>query len=51
MKVRIDFTVDINEEAWAAEYGTADTAETRSDVQQHAKNMITGHFDSIGVLR
>ena len=34
MKVKISFTVDINEEAWATEYGI-DLADVRKDVQSY----------------
>lgn len=51
MKVRVSFTVDIDAEAWADEYGTErDSAPTRADVQRHVQNMTMAQLDSLGLL-
>ncbi|AYD84643.1 hypothetical protein SEA_PAITO_59 [Mycobacterium phage Paito] len=51
MKVRINFTVDIDPEAWAEEYGTdLDGTPTRGDVQHHAQQIVLQHFGSLGLL-
>jgi len=51
MKVRISFTVDIDPQAWADEYGTErDGAPTHGDVQRHVESMVTAQLDSLGLL-
>lgn len=50
MKVRVEFTLDVDPVAWSAEYGGTGQAEVRRDVQEHAEQSIRAHFDSIDVL-
>lgn len=49
MKVRIDFTIDINPNAWIDEYGT-EPSEIRSDVQRHVQNSSVAQLESLGML-
>ena len=49
MKVRIALTLDINADAWMAEYGTPKT-EIRTDVRDHVTQSVLSHFEELGVL-
>lgn len=49
MKVRVTFTVDIDPDAWEAEYGVP-RAELREDVNSHIEGSVLAHFDSLGLL-
>jgi hypothetical protein len=49
MKVRVNFTVDVDPDSWAEEYGTH-PRDLRRDVQDHARQSVLGLFDSLGVL-
>jgi hypothetical protein len=49
MKVKIEFTLDIDVDAWMTDYGlTAD--EVRDDVRAYAKQTVTEHFRDQGYL-
>lgn len=49
MKVRIAFTVDIDPDAWALEYGVP-LAEVRSDVQDYVRYGVIGDFQARELL-
>lgn len=49
MKVRINFTVDIDARVWEGEFGTP-TEEIRSDVKQYAQRLAIEALDSQGLL-
>jgi hypothetical protein len=48
MKIRISFTVDIDPEVWALEYGL-DPSEVRADVQTYIAESVRGELDSRGM--
>ena len=48
MKVKINFTVDIDKEAWIIEYGT-EPSKVREDVKAFAEYSIHQHLDEIGM--
>lgn len=50
MKVEVKFTIDINEDSWAQDYGI-DRSEVRDDVKRHLRNIAVQHVDSLGHLR
>ena len=39
MKMRVSITINVNEEAWAYEYGL-DKADVRADVRQALENLV-----------
>ena len=49
MKVKIEFTVDINLPAWCENYGI-DPNEVRNDVKQYVQYGAIEQLDSVGVL-
>lgn len=50
MNVRVKaFTLDINVEAWMANYGV-DKSEVRADVQTYVENGIRDHLAALGLL-
>lgn len=48
MRVRVDFTVDIDPDAWRVEYGAEDV---RSDVRTYIENAVRTHLEVMGVLK
>jgi len=44
MKVRISFTLDIDAESWALNYGIEDRAEIREDAKQKAERDLREHW-------
>lgn len=45
MKVRVAFTLDVDNVRWAAAYGTGtDQAEVRADVQHYVENYVRSWF-------
>jgi hypothetical protein len=50
MKVRVSFTVDINADAWATEYGIEPSG-VRDDVKQYVEFMAEGHLERLGLLK
>lgn len=48
MKVRITTTVEVDPDAWAADFGV-DRKEVRDDVRAYFSNWIQGHVDSLGL--
>lgn len=50
MKVKIEFTLDIDTESWVLNYGTAPEY-IRDDVKEHAENSLTDHFRELGLLK
>ena len=47
-RVRVTFTVDVDLEAWAEEYGLP-TVIARRDVQEHGKQMLLTHVRELGM--
>jgi hypothetical protein len=51
MKVRVSFTVDIDPEAWDANYGTGREAKAiRADVQTYIENGVKDQLRELGLL-
>lgn len=50
MKVRIEMTVEIDAEAWVAEYGI-ERSQVRADVQAYVRNNVIEHLREVGMLR
>ena len=50
MKVKVSFTVDIDPEAWALNYGIKN-AEIREDVKRFAEDAVLDQFQACGLLR
>ena len=49
MKVRVQFTVDIDPEWWSVEY-SVHPDDVRSDVREAAETMVKSHFGELGLL-
>tara|TARA_A100000172_G_scaffold80712_1_gene71067 strand:+ start:3640 stop:3804 length:165 start_codon:yes stop_codon:yes gene_type:complete len=49
MKIKIEFTVDIDVDEWVLRYGTEHN-EIRKDVKGKVREGVYEHFDSLGVL-
>ncbi len=49
MKIRIEFTVDVDPKAWIENYGVADD-EVRDDVKGYCQDHITAQLDRVSVL-
>jgi hypothetical protein len=49
MKVRLDFTVDIDATAWIENYGV-EAQEVRDDVERHAKYIVISELDAMDAL-
>lgn len=49
MKVKIQFTLDIDAESWALEYGV-EPDEIPEDVRSLAVRMVEDHLASLGLL-
>lgn len=49
MKVKIEFTVDIDPKDWALNFGTDIPAVIRADVQERARYIVTEQFRQDGV--
>lgn len=50
-KVRISFTLDIDVETWATEYGTEPTVRAvAADVREHVASGVHAHMETLGVL-
>lgn len=49
MKVRIEFTVDIDVDAWMLDYGI-DRGEVNADVKKYVKYGVMEHLAGLGVL-
>ena len=50
MKVKIEFTVDVDVDAWATEFGV-EPARVREDVKERARYLTYAQFGLDGVLR
>lgn len=50
MKVDVHFTVDVDADSWAEDYGI-DRSEVRDDVKRHLRNIAIQHADALGHLR
>lgn len=49
MKVRIEFTLDINPDDWTREFGVEGTAQVRADVQERARHIVIQQFNIDGI--
>ncbi len=49
MKIKIDFTVDVDPDAWELNYGTP-RSEIRDNVKDYVLNIVLGQLDVVGVL-
>lgn len=49
IKVRVPITVEIDADAWHANYGTETVAEVREDVRRYVTDAVAQHLDSVGV--
>ena len=49
MENKIEFTVDVDPEAWELNYGTGRN-EIRNDVKGYVENIVFGQLDVVGVL-
>lgn len=49
MRVKVSFTIDINADGWAEEYGL-ERKDVRADVVTHVTNMATGAVAQLGLL-
>jgi hypothetical protein len=50
MKVTVSFTVDVDAEAWASEYGVTGQAAIRTDVKAYAQHTVIEQLAAVGVL-
>lgn len=51
MKIKIEFTLDVDPEAWSSNYGVKGAAEIREDVRAYVQNDVTEFFRSNGYLK
>lgn len=49
MKIKIEFTIDVNEDAWATEYGLP-LSEVRADVKSYVENCVKDGLRSMELL-
>ena len=49
MKVRVSFTLEVNPEGWADDYGVEGDAAIRKDVREWAKNVLDQTNDNIRI--
>ena len=49
MKIKVTLTVDIDPEAWVANYG-CEKSEVREDVKVYIAETVSGQLDLVGVL-
>ena len=50
MKVKIEMTLDIDNESWTLNYGIEHQADIRADVRSYAIDMVTEHFRDMSLL-
>lgn len=50
LKVRVTFTVDIDAEAWTANYGAEGAAAIREDVRVYVEQGTQMQLEAVGVL-
>lgn len=53
MKVRVAFTIDVDPQAWEANYGVpaSDPGAIRRDVQTYVENGARDHMRDLGLLK
>lgn len=53
MKVRINYTIDVDPDGWRRQYGSpgTDLAEIRADIQAYAETLMTDHCRDLGLLK
>lgn len=50
MKVKVSFTLDIDPDAWTANYGVEGAKEIRADVQVYVENGVRDQLRDLGLL-
>lgn len=50
MRVRVTFTIDIDPDAWASNYGIEGANAIREDVQEYSRVAVMDLFNSNGLL-
>lgn len=50
MKVKIEFTVDIDQENWVLNYG-CEPHQVRDDVKSYCQYGVVGQLENVGVLK
>jgi hypothetical protein len=50
MKVRIEFTIDVDNDAWTLNYGVEGEKAIRQDVKAYSTNLVVEHFADLGLL-
>lgn len=51
MKISINFTLDVDPEAWAVDYGIEGGAPAvRADVKTYVQNTVHDHLQGLGML-
>ncbi|WP_248579884.1 hypothetical protein [Nocardioides sp. InS609-2] len=50
MKVRVEFTIEVEPAGWVEAYGV-EPSEVRADVKDYAHTMVVMHLADLGVLR
>jgi hypothetical protein len=51
VKVKIEFTLDVNPDAWSSNYGVTGAAKIREDVRRYVESDVTDFFRSHGFLK
>lgn len=51
MKVKIEFTLDVDPKAWSSNYGVTGAAEIREDIRRYVEGDVTEFFRSNGYLK
>jgi hypothetical protein len=46
MKININFTIEINQQQWADEYGIS-TNDVREDVKEYVRNLVTQQMQEL----
>jgi hypothetical protein len=49
MKVKVEITLDVNEEDWALDYGV-EPGQVRADVKEHSRQLLLAHYGGLGLL-
>lgn len=50
MQVTVTVRLDVDEEAWAVEYGVEGRTAVRADVKRYVQDAAEQHLDSMGLL-
>jgi hypothetical protein len=50
IKVKVEFTIEVNPHAWSLNYGTEQTVSAiRTDVRKHIEHSVHAQFDDLGL--